>query len=66
MIDGGGKRMQRLKAFFWEMYDAARYRKWVVYDPTDSTVIYIGKRKDCYRVMEESYGGLVVTPFWLD
>lgn len=58
--------MSRLKSFVTEMYYAARYRKWVVYDPSDVTVIYIGKRRECYKVQNESYGGLIVAPFWIN
>lgn len=56
--------MTKIKMFFTEMYYAVRYRKWVVYDPADVEVIYIGKRRDCYKVQEQSYGGLIVAPFW--
>lgn len=37
-------------------------RKWVVYDPVDMFVLFIGTHRECLRVMDESYGGLVVIP----
>ena len=55
--------MTKIKMFLTELYYATRYRKWVVYDPSDVEVIYIGTRKDCYKVQNQSHAGLVVTPF---
>lgn len=60
MIDGGGKKLQQK---FQEIWEKLRYRKWAVYDISDCSIIYMGKRRDCIKVLDESYGGLVIIPF---
>ena len=60
MIDGGGNKLQQR---FQQLWEIIRYRKWVVYDTQDCFIIYMGKRRNCIKVLDESCGGLVVIPF---
>ncbi len=62
MIDGGGKRINTLKEMVHEMYYAARYRKWVVYDSSNVTVVHIGTRRECVDIQKSS-SGLTVIPY---
>lgn len=48
--------------WLYETYLAVRYREWIVYDPLDCVVVYVGSRKNCIQVQEQMYGGLVVVP----
>lgn len=34
----------------------------MVYDYRDGTVLQIGTYRECTRIQEEGYGGLIVTP----
>jgi hypothetical protein len=63
MNDGGVKRVDAMNKFFREMYYAARYRKWVIYDPVDVIVIHLGTRRECYDIQKTSQNGLVVIPY---
>jgi hypothetical protein len=52
----------KLKMFLIDMYYAARYREWIVYDMSDAEIIHMGKRKECISIQKKSYGGLMVIP----
>lgn len=54
--------INKVKQFFIDTYYAARYKTWCVYDPADIVILYVGRRKQCYKVQSESYGGVIVIP----
>lgn len=63
MNDGGVKRSEVLNNFLREMYYAARYRKWVAYDPVDVVVLHIGTRRECYDMQKTNQEGITVMPY---
>lgn len=44
------------------IWNRIRYRKWVVFDPFDMFVLYIGSYRNCVKVVKENYGGLTIIP----
>ena len=54
--------MPRLTEIFKMLYSIIRHRTWAVYDPADMYVLFVGKRRQCLKVQEENYGGLIVIP----
>lgn len=53
---------KKFKQTLNDIYNSLRYRQWLVYDYRDGVVLHIGTYRECVRVQEESYGGLIVTP----
>lgn len=52
----------RLTEVLKNIYSIVTNRTWAVYDPADMFILHVGKRRDCLRIQDENYGGLIVIP----